>query len=255
MKKTTLLLMVLIVLSLQAQSQYTMLHDFGSGPGFVYHFDTQSQTMYYFVEYEAQTAHFYNQDFSFHKSVTAPTIEGYEIYMGHAFEHVSTGIFNTDTLIEFSLDYFSDASSIYKVFIYNEDLEEIAAFDSARIHDIYRAKNGEIRMDITKYNSPYTISSTQTYLLQGAHIYINEETRTESIQPAYPNPSRELIHLPYSLEPGQVSEMKIFDMKGELIRTIKIGSHFNRVTINTSTYKPGMYIYRYENKSGKFMVN
>jgi hypothetical protein len=255
MKKTTLLSVALIVLCFQAQAQYTLLNDFNSGPDFVYHFDTKSQTMYYLLEYEAETAHFYNQDFSFHKSVTAPIIQGYEIYMGYAFDHVSTNIFNTDTLIEFSLGYFSDESSIYKVFIFNEDLDEIAAFDSARIHDIYQAKNGQIRMDITKYGSPYTITSTQTYLLQDAPTYVHEYTPAESILPAYPNPSRDLIHLPYSLEPGQVSEMKIFDMKGELIRTIKIGSHFNRITIDTSTFKPGMYLYRYENKTGKFMVN
>lgn len=255
MIKTSLLLMVLVAIFFQVQAQYPMLHDFDSGPDFVYHFDTKTQTMYYFVEYETQTVHFYNQDFSYHKSATAPTIPGYEIYMGYAFDHVSTDVFNTDTLIEFSLAYFSDESSIFKVFIYNEDLDEIATFDSAHIHDIYQAKNGQIRMDITKYDSPYTISSTQTYLLQESTTNIIEKPHAESMRPAYPNPSRNLIHLPYSLEPGQVSEMKIFDMKGELVRTIKIGSHFNQVTINTSTYKPGMYIYRYENTTGKFMVD
>jgi len=255
MKKLTFFLAILVILCIGAEAQYTMLHEFDSGPDFVYHFDTESQTMYYFVEYEAQTAHFYNQDFSFYKSVIAPTIPGYEIYMGYAFDHVSSDIFNSDTLIEFSFIYLSDAGSIPRVFIYNENLNEIATFDSAHIHNIYQAKNGQIRMEIIKFEFPNIISSTQTYLLQESSAFINEKANIESAQPAYPNPSRDLIHLPYSLEPGHVSEMKIFDMQGVLIKTMKIGSHFNQVTINASKYKPGMYIYQYENKTGKFVVN
>lgn len=253
MKKIALFSFVLLFTAITSKAQYTMLFDFQSGSDVVYNFDTKSQTMYYVLAYDAQTAHFYNQDFSFYKSVTAPTIDGYEIYMGHAFRNVSTDVFNADTLIEFSFKYI--AGGISSVFIFNENLLEIAVFDSAHIQDIYQARNGEIRMELLKYDWPNIVSNTQTYLLQESPNAVNQQTSPKKSQPAYPNPSISAINLPYTLMPGETAEMKIYDMKGNLLKTLIIGSHFNKVKLNTSSFKPGMYIYRYNKKSGKFIVN
>lgn len=232
-----------------------MLFDFQSGSDVVYNFDTRSQTMYYVLAYNAQTAHFYNQDFSFYKSVTTPTIDGYEIYMGHAFKNVSTEVFNTDTLIEFTFVYRGDAGGMSKVFIFNENLIEIAAFDSATIWEIYQAKNGQIRMDLHKYEWPSIVSNTQTYLLQVSPNAVNQQLSPKKSQPAYPNPSKTTVNLPYTLEAGETTEMKIFNMQGNQIRSLMIGSHFNKVILDISNFEPGVYIYRYKKKSGRFIVN
>lgn len=255
MRKTALFLSLLMSICFVSNAQYTMLFDFNSGSDLVHNFDTKTQTMYYILEYNAQTAHFYNQDFSFYKSVTAPTIEGYEIYMGHAFKNVSTDVFNADALIEFSFIYHRDLGSMSSVFIFNENGYQIAVYDSAQIREIYMAKNGQIRMDLQKYEWPSVVSNTQTYLLQESPNSINPAHQKEYIQPAYPNPSNTSINLPYSLEAGQIAEMEIYDMQGNLIDTFKIGSHFDQIMLNTSTYQPGMYIYRYNKKSEQFIVN
>jgi hypothetical protein len=151
-------------------------------------------------------------------------------------------------------DFNSDfKNGLPSIFIFNENLDEIASYDSASIHSIYETKSGQIRMDVNKYSFPSIKSSTLTYLLQELTTSVSDVNET-SIKQAYPNPAISIINLPYQIEPGETTEMKIYDMNGKLMKTISIGSHFNQIKLSTSGYKPGMYIYRYNDKSGKFLV-
>lgn len=253
MKKTYLFLFVLIFISLIVNAQYTLLHEFQTSD-FVSTFDTKSQTMYYVVEYSEETIHFYNEDFSFYKSATIPELSGYETYMNSSFEHVSTNIFNDDELIEFSCKYIKEGSGVPAEVIYNENLLQVAFFDSAHIQSVYQTVSGQIRMDVRKYEYPMTVYQTQTFLLQELSTSVGYNDQDQP-KPVFPNPARIKVNLPYMLETGQIADMKIYDTNGQLIKTIKIGAHFNQVALDISGFKPGLYIYRYNNKSGKFLVN
>ena len=74
------------------------------------------------------------------------------------------------------------------------------------------------------------------------------------IPSAYPNPAKSNIMLPYVLEDGETATMSIYDLNSRLIERFEIDSHSNQIQVNVSEYSPGMYLYEYKGKGGKFIV-
>ena len=60
--------------------------------------------------------------------------------------------------------------------------------------------------------------------------------------------------LPYVLEDGETATMSIYDLNSRLIERFEIDSHSNQIQVNVSEYSPGMYLYEYKGKGGKFIV-
>jgi hypothetical protein len=78
--------------------------------------------------------------------------------------------------------------------------------------------------------------------------------KSTSMQPPFPNPSHSIVNLPYKLEQGQSSKMRIFNINGQLIETKNIDATFNVIKLNVESYKSGTYIYEYNGISNKFIV-
>lgn len=55
-------------------------------------------------------------------------------------------------------------------------------------------------------------------------------------------------------EDGETTSMSIYDLNGRLIERFNIGAHFNQVQLNVSSYSPGIYLYEYNGKSNRFIV-
>ena len=69
----------------------------------------------------------------------------------------------------------------------------------------------------------------------------------------YPNPARNSVTLEYDIQ-GRMQEMQIVDINGRVVASYLLDPSQKQVNINTSNYKKGVYIYRYGNNSGKFVV-
>jgi hypothetical protein len=80
------------------------------------------------------------------------------------------------------------------------------------------------------------------------------ETKREKAMDAYPNPATSFINLPFELNKGETSTMNIYDINGRLIEQKPIGYHFKNLELNVSNYKAGTYIYEYNGKSNRFVV-
>ena len=143
----------------------------------------------------------------------------------------------------------------------NEDGEMLYDFGTAYSisEGNFHSNNNETRFCIFKAlkegnNLNY---STTIYRCNGPGVAsispINQEENT--LGNAYPNPSHSMITLPYRLTKEQCSEMHIYNINGQLIKTIPIGPHFNEVVVDVSSFPSGMYIYEYERKTNKFIVN
>jgi hypothetical protein len=63
------------------------------------------------------------------------------------------------------------------------------------------------------------------------------------------------ISLPYKLQQGETSVMRILNTNGQLIETKNIGSDFEQIQLNVSNYRKGMYIYEVNGVSQRFVVN
>ena len=81
------------------------------------------------------------------------------------------------------------------------------------------------------------------------------ELKISDVQSSYPNPSKTIINLPYSLEKGQSAIMKIYKTNGQLIEQKLINSTFNKIRLNVNSYQSGVYIYEFNGISKKFVVN
>ena len=94
------------------------------------------------------------------------------------------------------------------------------------------------------------------YSLGGNYNPSTMVTYTQSgISPnPYPNPSRNTISLPYMLQPGETSQLRVFNMNGQLLETFNIGSDFDKILLDVSNYPKGTYIYKYNGVSKKFVV-
>ena len=70
---------------------------------------------------------------------------------------------------------------------------------------------------------------------------------------AYPNPTKMNINVPYSLDAGENATLSIYTQSGAL-KEQKTISGTGTARINVSRYAPGVYIYKYNDVSGQFIV-
>ena len=81
--------------------------------------------------------------------------------------------------------------------------------------------------------------------------------RSSSVQSngfmAYPNPTRRDFNIPYSLDAGSDATLSIYTQSGVLKEQRTI-SGTGTVRINVSRYAAGVYIYKYNDVSGQFIV-
>ena len=158
------------------------------------------------------------------------------------------GIYNEDGELLFDLGYFSERDD-------NEWLNPFVKFNklfvSVDTYD-YKKKSGK-----TPVKESYDESEryyTKVYNLTG-----NTNSSVTSIQQdvnsskLYPNPARQSVTLEYNIQ-GQMQEMQIMDINGRVVANYLLDPSQKQVRINTSDYKKGVYIYRYGNASGKFVV-
>ncbi len=71
---------------------------------------------------------------------------------------------------------------------------------------------------------------------------------------AYPNPSSSVVNIPFIIK-GALSSIYIFNSEGQLIERKILDRSQKEIIINVSSYTKGIYFYKYENISGKFIVN
>ena len=147
--------------------------------------------------------------------------------------------------------------------IYNEDGQVIYNF-SKEIADYRYQYNAEdnpfITGDKLVVNVEYSWDEEAEVYAYAAQIF--NLTGSNASSPSleyknstklYPNPANNSVTLEYNIQ-GQMQEMQIVDINGCVVATYLLDPSQKQVNINTSNYKKGVYIYRYGNNSGKFIV-
>ena len=169
----------------------------------------------------------------------------------------------------------------WHIYIYNEDGDVLYTFPDVFVYqyheewvddmigDIYdigqelgsvrvHLLNGELRVAITYLDwdsdrTPYT----RFYKFNGSpdmeDIVQVPEAGVRSM-PAFPNPTRGEVTLPYTLQEGERAMMQIFDMSGRLIEQRPISGEGRMVKVDVSAYAPGVYLYEYKGQTNRFVV-
>lgn len=230
---------IFISLNAQVVFEHTISHDW------VWPFNTENETM--FIAKSDNQVYIYNGDYSLYKTVNVSGPAGSII---QTVQLASDKLFNDDSSIEFVCSFYNSTSYTYTARLYNENGQQLLDFGSG-VYNCYSFETvaGEYKLIAMKLNE----NETDFYSLPGT---LSEVESSFSLQKdlAYPNPSKDHIIIQYNLEKNETKDLGIFDLKGNLIETIKIGSHFQQVKINVSEYNTGSYIYKYKEVSGSFIV-
>lgn len=275
MKKIAITLFV-IVFCVISHAQVQLIHSFENISDYKYfliNFETISEPVECYVIGQDSSFHIYNPNFVLEKTITFnlsdfswhpdfhPNIIT-DIYITLVGRH----LVNADDKIEMIVN--ASAEERY----YNEYGEECSTFDYSTntiiinedgdiVHDFGHTtdflvhKVGDQLRLATDYDE-YGNRMFNIYALGGNY---NPSTMITYTQPRgfpnpYPNPSRNTVTLPYTLQPGETSQLRVYNMNGQLLETFHIGSDFDKILLNVSNYPKGTYIYTYNGVSKKFVV-
>ena len=187
----------------------------------------------------------YNTDYSLYKSINLPS--GYYLYYSN---FLTKELFNNDSKIEI-MAYISNEEQV-KIIIINEDgmiLKEFGNNYDMMYCALYKV-NDQFKLSMYNYDN----HTTEIYSLPGTMLNVVPQMGGNIFQPPYPNPANSTITLPYQLKQGEISTMRIYSMNGQLIETKQIDSAFDKILLNVSNYRRGMYLYEVNGESKRFIV-
>ncbi|MBQ9474326.1 MAG: T9SS type A sorting domain-containing protein [Bacteroidales bacterium] len=258
MKKIALYTL-LVAISLTASAQLTRL-------------DTPREDLQWTDSYDAKyyyglsnnTVYLYSWDFSLYKTIATNPPSGYKI---SSCSILGKRYINNDDKVELFVSFMETTSddntnNNYTAKLINEDGDVIENFGIACILNLWQmySLNNETRLCIYKVMINSSTGTSETsyihYLCGGpgtVSVPPTEQCGT-NIGSAYPNPGSSLITIPYHLASEKAAELHIFNSNGTLVRSIPVGPHFDKVTIDVSNLQPGVYIYECEGKTNKFVV-
>ncbi|MBO6117843.1 MAG: T9SS type A sorting domain-containing protein [Bacteroidales bacterium] len=193
----------------------------------------------------------FNQQFENTNTINVPPESEDRFHFGC----LSKNIFTNSGKYELIIAYCDAATHIFKVGIYNEDSELIYLIYE-EFCDSYRGSLNKCyitndKLVISMYTGKEYI--TKIYTLANSINSGISQVQQQNQSKLYPNPARQSVTLEYDIQ-GQMQEMQIMDINGRVVANYLLDPSQKQVNINTSDYKKGVYIYRYGNTSGKFVV-
>jgi hypothetical protein len=266
------LMVVALSLSQVANAQINLEHTFNGnathyGSGSMIGNNTGAD-LYGYVQNSSNQIMLYNEDYSLYKAITITPPAGYNINSSISF--VSKSLFNSDNKIEFIVTFINpsalqqggDYNTYCSCKMYNEDGSLIKDFGTSYQvlpWSIVKTSSGDFKLLILRhvYNttpSVYYDLYTDVYSLSGTLPLSVSVQNNMQFQPPYPNPANATITLPYQLKQGEISQMNIYNINGQLIETKQIGYDYDKVLLNVSSYTKGVYIYQVNGISNRFIV-
>ena len=87
----------------------------------------------------------------------------------------------------------------------------------------------------------------------------NFDQKNKDLYP-FPNPSNNIINIPYKLNAKEIAKVTITDYLGKVIKTYTVDNAFNTLIVNLDDLNSGTYLYTVEKErdiisQGKFIVS
>lgn len=244
-----------LLLIVTSFAQVSLLHTFNGNVQAYGEYTTENLNRY--IYHTDNVIQVYKPDFSLEKSVTVSMPAGYTISVCTATQH----FFNSDNKYEFFISAVqtgaASSNNYSYAFIVNDEGTIVHNFGYSYgfSGNCYKIA-GQLRFVLLKYIYTGTSTlnySTEVYSCSGSYSGIAPNESSNKVLP-YPNPASTIINLPYKIDQGSTTEMRIFNSNGQLIEVKNIGSHFNSIQLNVERYTPGLYFYEYNGNSEKFIV-
>ena len=256
---TLVLFMAILSCPRISNAQITLEHTFDSpvyfsSSNFIYYYGDAN----YYMSFSStdNQIKIYNIDYSLYKTVTITPPSGYQIV---SVSYLTKTLFNSNDKLEFFVQFTGPTTdySVYQTLrLYDEDGIVIKDFGfSYSINPSIHKINNQYRLSVVRYIYSTTILYiTEIYSLPGSMSYSISEFENSNIQSPFPNPANTVINLPYKLNQGQKSIMRISNIQGQLIELKQIDYVFDKIILNVSNYSKGVYFYEVNGVSNKFVV-
>lgn len=189
----------------------------------------------------------YNLNHTLWKTIPVPQIGSFSAWH---YNYTSDNLFNSDNLVEAAIYYQGTTNLyLYKMLIVNENGQTLQTIDS--VSNMLVQTSGTNQFHAMAYNSSFT----KVFALPGTipcepcsgslGIAKPENTGNKPvISDAVPNPSSNEVKIFYSL-PANVreAELNIFNNEGKKVKSFRVGSAFEYITIDNSELPSGVYYY------------
>jgi len=215
-------------------------------------FYADSKTFYCILDNES--INIFNQDYSLYKQIIrGNSSERFEeVYL------LSDNLFNSDNKIEFITKKCSNNECYFVLLDENGDsltyfgqkkydgclwdlpqnfIQCIKTIDN-KTKLIVNASNCD---SIYIYNLPGALSVSQENLMKSQNLAL------------FPNPTNDFVTITTDLS-NKNRTINIFDNNGRIVKVIPYDSGLTKMTLDIKNFKSGVYIYRLDDKTGKFIV-
>lgn len=214
-------------------------------------FMTDSGINYYTYNNATNTMLIYNNSHTLIKTVNIPVDAGYYINYFYA---ISDKLFNSDIQIEFIIAMNEISGTNKKLNLINENGTVLQQFGNKNGLKIIKESSSEFKM--ATYLSPNSSSSNfniDIYSLPGTYLNLISNKINENSLFGYPNPSENIIYINSNLEIGQRGTLEVFDMNGKKVMEKNVIGENNEISLNISELNSGVYLYRLNDQTNKFI--
>lgn len=232
-----------------------------------------NKTYYYTFSHSSSSGSLaiYNSDYSLYKEIAYKQYPGYKVA---SVFYPSFHLFNTDNSLEYICSYYNSTSTEYLTKLFDENGNELMDFGDAEAVDIFKTSDTTYILETYHFVTTYTYKDsiidgddtvlqaipyysfvTKMYKMTGVSHKTNLKSAEKNIINLFPNPSGSFINLIIEGDNDQPLRISIYNINGNLIDQKIIDKNVNHVFWDVSSYKPGVYLYKYGKATGKFVVN
>lgn len=244
MKK--ILILLALSLSINANSQITLEHTYTVANTNAYLTGcnlANSGFKYQITDLTAGQIKLYNLNHSLWKTISIPPIASFTILGVY---NISENLFNTDGQVEFLVYYYTTvAPTQYYVKVYTETGTVIGDFPNRAYSGVFDTGSNGIKLFLNDLNL-----SREVWSLPGTstNLGLNDDDEFISNQfAAYPNPTNNIISIPYTFSQGINGQIIVYGSNGQIIKTFNVDSNFSSLELDVTNYASGTYYYTISN--------
>ncbi|WP_428233010.1 T9SS type A sorting domain-containing protein [Flavobacterium sp.] len=251
-KKITLL--ALFLTTTLSFSQATLEHSYAinqdEGGDQSYFFNTETASYHYTFD-TSNVLKIYTETHSVYKTVNLPVDTGYIINNMYLF---TDKLFNSDNLIEFLLVTRSPTGT-HKMTLVNENGVVLQQFGDKQDALIVKTLSNNYKLITQKafYESDIYTTTKDVYSLTGT-LSVNQTNKLSKASVAYPNPVKDILSITNPSDKTENSSLKVYAVSGKLVLQKNISNDAQDfIKLDVSGLQPGVYIYKINEVSNKFI--
>lgn len=258
MKKIILGLIATVSISTFSFGQATLEHSYNSNwtsgqtdwaflnstGGVLNAFNIESGICYYTLEIPwdnlaTSIMRIYNEQHTLIKTINFPT-------RPRKIHFITDKLFNQDNLFEILYD---DGSNLMLI---NENNNLIQTIQDREFARIIKTANNNYKL-LVSTNSPDNTLLYDVYSLSGTLSLSQQDVYLKDSFVGYPNPAESSINITNKLSNGENGILEIFDTNGKKVMVKNITGGSNEINLDVTELSNGVYIYKLNGQTNKFI--